>query len=196
MASALVNRFDLKSFWWIYQVLSRRRCFSLKRQCLCLFTCFSESQLNYSQKRPDSVWLHSTLLHPLLPSNSTMPLFKLSTQSISSQLLLFFCFFPSILFFAEVSNKELSSDDNNDGTLNNSDDVNSVTFAFTHAEKMALRIKNGLSSSKYKPADYRRLQAVVDAKWLESDLIGQKVKFLLMSISWHYNIDICCFVTM
>ncbi|XP_024919492.1 coiled-coil domain-containing protein 148 [Cynoglossus semilaevis] len=43
-------------------------------------------------------------------------------------------------------------------------------------EKMALRIKNGLSSSKYKPADYRRLQAVVDAKWLESDLIGQKVE--------------------
>ncbi|KAM3607700.1 uncharacterized protein V6R79_012258 [Siganus canaliculatus] len=44
------------------------------------------------------------------------------------------------------------------------------------AGKLTLRMKNGLSSTKYKPAEYERLQAIVDAKRLESDLIGQKVQ--------------------
>ncbi|XP_041663483.1 coiled-coil domain-containing protein 148-like [Cheilinus undulatus] len=43
------------------------------------------------------------------------------------------------------------------------------------AEKLTARMKNGLSSCKYKPAEYERLQAIIDAKRLESDLIGQKV---------------------
>ncbi|XP_042350644.1 coiled-coil domain-containing protein 148-like [Plectropomus leopardus] len=43
-------------------------------------------------------------------------------------------------------------------------------------EKLTLRMKNGLGSSKYKPAEYKRLQAIVDAKRLESDLIGLKVQ--------------------
>ncbi|XP_018557935.1 coiled-coil domain-containing protein 148 [Lates calcarifer] len=43
-------------------------------------------------------------------------------------------------------------------------------------EKLTQRMKNGLGSSKYKPAEYKRLQAIVDAKRLESDLIGQKVQ--------------------
>ncbi|XP_033181686.1 coiled-coil domain-containing protein 148 isoform X2 [Mastacembelus armatus] len=43
-------------------------------------------------------------------------------------------------------------------------------------EKLTLRMKNGLGSSKYKAAEYKRLQAIVDAKQLESDLIGQKVQ--------------------
>uniref|UniRef100_UPI0037E8B954 coiled-coil domain-containing protein 148-like n=1 Tax=Semicossyphus pulcher TaxID=241346 RepID=UPI0037E8B954 len=43
-------------------------------------------------------------------------------------------------------------------------------------EKLTARMKNGLGSSKYKPAEYERLQAIVDAKRLESDLIGQKVQ--------------------
>lgn len=38
-------------------------------------------------------------------------------------------------------------------------------------------MKNGLGSSKYKWAEYEKLQAIVDAKRLESDLIGQKVNF-------------------
>ncbi|KAK2839729.1 hypothetical protein Q5P01_013469 [Channa striata] len=37
-------------------------------------------------------------------------------------------------------------------------------------------MKNGLGSSKYKPAEYKKLQAIVDAVRLESDLIGQKVQ--------------------
>uniref|UniRef100_A0A3Q3ANQ1 Coiled-coil domain containing 148 n=1 Tax=Kryptolebias marmoratus TaxID=37003 RepID=A0A3Q3ANQ1_KRYMA len=45
------------------------------------------------------------------------------------------------------------------------------------AEKLTLRMKNGLGSSKYKPTEYERLQAIVDAKRLESELIGQKVPF-------------------
>ncbi|XP_017279986.1 coiled-coil domain-containing protein 148 [Kryptolebias marmoratus] len=44
------------------------------------------------------------------------------------------------------------------------------------AEKLTLRMKNGLGSSKYKPTEYERLQAIVDAKRLESELIGQKVQ--------------------
>ncbi|XP_068559826.1 coiled-coil domain-containing protein 148-like [Cebidichthys violaceus] len=43
-------------------------------------------------------------------------------------------------------------------------------------EKLTLRMKYGLGSSKYKPAEYKRLQAIVDAKRLESDLIGIKVQ--------------------
>ncbi|XP_028447871.1 coiled-coil domain-containing protein 148 isoform X2 [Perca flavescens] len=43
-------------------------------------------------------------------------------------------------------------------------------------EKLTVRMKNGLGSSKYKPAEYKRLQAIVDAKRLESDLIGLKVQ--------------------
>lgn len=43
-------------------------------------------------------------------------------------------------------------------------------------------MKNGLGSSKYKPAEYKRLQAIVDAKRLESDLIGQKVHFFVINI--------------
>ncbi|KAF3694911.1 Coiled-coil domain-containing protein 148 [Channa argus] len=43
-------------------------------------------------------------------------------------------------------------------------------------EKLTHRMKNGLGSSKYKPAEYKKLQAIVDAKRLEFDLIGQKVQ--------------------
>ncbi|XP_013872139.1 coiled-coil domain-containing protein 148 [Austrofundulus limnaeus] len=42
------------------------------------------------------------------------------------------------------------------------------------SEKLTQRMKNGLGSSKYKPTE--RLQAIVDAKRLELDLIGQKVQ--------------------
>uniref|UniRef100_A0A8C2ZBA1 Coiled-coil domain containing 148 n=1 Tax=Cyclopterus lumpus TaxID=8103 RepID=A0A8C2ZBA1_CYCLU len=44
-------------------------------------------------------------------------------------------------------------------------------------EKLTLRMKYGLGSSKYKPAEYKELQAIVDAKRLESHLIGLKVHF-------------------
>uniref|UniRef100_A0A1A8R1D6 Coiled-coil domain containing 148 n=2 Tax=Nothobranchius TaxID=28779 RepID=A0A1A8R1D6_9TELE len=37
-------------------------------------------------------------------------------------------------------------------------------------------MKNGLGSSRYKPAEYERLQAIVEAKRMELDLIGQKVQ--------------------
>ncbi|XP_029936132.1 coiled-coil domain-containing protein 148 [Myripristis murdjan] len=43
-------------------------------------------------------------------------------------------------------------------------------------EKLTLRIKDGVGSSKYKSAEYERLQAIVEAKRQESDLIGQKVQ--------------------
>lgn len=86
--------------------------------------------------------------------------------------------FTSISFFAEVSIKTLTSDINSDEIFNNSSDPNSaISFAFIHAEKLTLRMKNGLGSTKYKPAEYERLQAIVDAKRLESDQIGQKVNF-------------------
>lgn len=57
-----------------------------------------------------------------------------------------------------------------------SDDPNSaISFAFIHAEKLTLRMENGFGCSKYKPADYGRLEAIVDAKRQKSELIGQKV---------------------
>lgn len=44
-------------------------------------------------------------------------------------------------------------------------------------ERLTMRMKNGLSSSlNYKPAEYEKLQAIMEAKRLESNLIGQKVQ--------------------
>ncbi|XP_029314504.1 coiled-coil domain-containing protein 148-like [Cottoperca gobio] len=51
-----------------------------------------------------------------------------------------------------------------------------TNFRAEDVEKLTLRMKNGLGSSKYKPAEYKRLKAIVDAKRLESDLIGLKVQ--------------------
>ncbi|KAM4609466.1 coiled-coil domain-containing protein 148-like [Polymixia lowei] len=42
-------------------------------------------------------------------------------------------------------------------------------------------MKDGLGSSKYKPADYERLQAMVEAKRQESEAIGQKVQRTLLA---------------
>ncbi|XP_029968241.1 coiled-coil domain-containing protein 148-like [Salarias fasciatus] len=42
--------------------------------------------------------------------------------------------------------------------------------------KLTVRMKNGLGSSRYKPAEYEKLQAVIEAKRLESDIIGEKVE--------------------
>lgn len=49
------------------------------------------------------------------------------------------------------------------------------SFALFHAEKLALRMRNGIGISKYKPVDYERLQAIIDAKRLETDALGEKV---------------------
>ncbi|XP_040056666.2 coiled-coil domain-containing protein 148 isoform X2 [Gasterosteus aculeatus] len=52
----------------------------------------------------------------------------------------------------------------------------STNYRGGDVEKLTLRMKYGLGSSKYKPAEYKRLQAIVDAKRLESDRIGLKVQ--------------------
>ncbi|XP_061579595.1 coiled-coil domain-containing protein 148-like [Cololabis saira] len=51
-----------------------------------------------------------------------------------------------------------------------------TTYRAEDVEKLTLRMKNGLGSSKYKQGEYERFQAIVDAKRRESDLIGQKVQ--------------------
>ncbi|KAM7407535.1 hypothetical protein PAMA_003314 [Pampus argenteus] len=51
-----------------------------------------------------------------------------------------------------------------------------TNYKVEDVEKLTVRLRNGLGSSKYKPAEYKRLQAIVDAKRLESDLIGQRVQ--------------------
>ncbi|XP_041807130.1 coiled-coil domain-containing protein 148-like [Chelmon rostratus] len=51
-----------------------------------------------------------------------------------------------------------------------------TNYTAEDVEKLTLRMKNGLGSSKYKPAEYKRLQAILDAKRLESDLIGKQVQ--------------------
>lgn len=52
-------------------------------------------------------------------------------------------------------------------------------FAFICAEKLTLGMKDGLVNSKYKQAEYEKLQAVVEAKRQESELIGQKVDLVI-----------------
>lgn len=39
-------------------------------------------------------------------------------------------------------------------------------------------MKNGADISKYKPVDYESLQAIIDAKRLETDALREKVIFL------------------
>ena len=51
-------------------------------------------------------------------------------------------------------------------------------LSFIDIEKLTLRMKDGLGSSKYKPAEYEKLQAIVDAKQLQSAHIAQKVDIL------------------
>ncbi|KAM4561228.1 coiled-coil domain-containing protein 148-like isoform 1-T2 [Fundulus diaphanus] len=50
-----------------------------------------------------------------------------------------------------------------------------TSYRAEEAEKLTLQMKNGSGSSRYKPAEYETLQAFVDARRLEYDLIGQKV---------------------
>nr|XP_057938809.1 coiled-coil domain-containing protein 148-like isoform X1 [Doryrhamphus excisus]XP_057938810.1 coiled-coil domain-containing protein 148-like isoform X1 [Doryrhamphus excisus] len=51
-----------------------------------------------------------------------------------------------------------------------------TTFRAEDAEKLTARWKHGLGRSKYKPAEYERVQAIVDAKRLQSALIAKKLK--------------------
>ncbi|KAM4557787.1 coiled-coil domain-containing protein 148-like [Odontesthes bonariensis] len=46
----------------------------------------------------------------------------------------------------------------------------------SRGEKLTPQMMNGLGSSRCKPAEYKRLQAIIDAKRLQSDLIGQQVQ--------------------
>ena len=48
-------------------------------------------------------------------------------------------------------------------------------------ESLAVQMKNGLWCSRYKPAEYNKLQALVEAKRQETAQIGQKVHFDLLS---------------
>lgn len=47
-------------------------------------------------------------------------------------------------------------------------------------------MKNGAGTSKYKPVDYERLQAIIDAKRLETDALREKVIFL-------FSVSCCCY---
>lgn len=47
-------------------------------------------------------------------------------------------------------------------------------------------MKNGVGSSKYKPVDYERLQAIIEAKRLETDALREKVIFL-------FSVSCCCY---
>ncbi|XP_061734992.1 coiled-coil domain-containing protein 148-like [Nerophis ophidion] len=51
-----------------------------------------------------------------------------------------------------------------------------TSFRAEDVEKLSSRLKHGLGRSKYKPTEYERVQAIVDAKRLESALIAKKVK--------------------
>ena len=163
------------------------------QHCLCLFTCYSESQLNCSENcLTQLVCRHThtqtrahththtrthththTHIHTAFPNYPYNPL---------APLCLFFCLYL-YFFLCWSQHKDFTSDIKSDEFFNNPSDPNSaISFAFIHAEKLTLRMKNGLGSSKYKPAEYKRLQAIVDAKRLESDLIGQKVHFFVINI--------------
>ncbi|XP_061696735.1 coiled-coil domain-containing protein 148-like isoform X2 [Syngnathoides biaculeatus] len=51
-----------------------------------------------------------------------------------------------------------------------------TSFRAEDLDKLTARLKNGLCRSNYKPAEYEKVQAMVDAKRLETALIGKKVK--------------------
>uniref|UniRef100_A0A8C5NFS0 Coiled-coil domain-containing protein 148 n=1 Tax=Gouania willdenowi TaxID=441366 RepID=A0A8C5NFS0_GOUWI len=51
-----------------------------------------------------------------------------------------------------------------------------TTYRAEDVEKLKVRMKNGVGSFKFKPFEYERLQEVLEAKRLESEIIGQKVQ--------------------
>ncbi|XP_017164760.1 coiled-coil domain-containing protein 148-like [Poecilia reticulata] len=51
-----------------------------------------------------------------------------------------------------------------------------TSYRAQEAEKLTLRMKNGVGSPMYKLAEYETLQAFVDARRREYHLIGQKVQ--------------------
>ncbi|XP_011608694.1 coiled-coil domain-containing protein 148 isoform X1 [Takifugu rubripes] len=53
-----------------------------------------------------------------------------------------------------------------------------TSYSAEGAEKLTIRMKNGAGISKYKPVDYERLQAIIDAKRLETDALREKNKKL------------------
>ncbi|XP_057708621.1 coiled-coil domain-containing protein 148-like [Corythoichthys intestinalis] len=51
-----------------------------------------------------------------------------------------------------------------------------TTYRAEDLDKLTARLKNGLGRSNYKPTEYEKVQAMVDAKRLQTALIGKKVK--------------------
>lgn len=54
-------------------------------------------------------------------------------------------------------------------------------------------MKDGIGSSKYKPVDCERLQAIIDAKRLETDALREKV-ILFYSVSCYYFKQQICYI--
>lgn len=155
----------IKSPCWILQVLACLWCFL----AVALLVFIHLSLWVTAEVLRKAVWLsanwHSQIAH-------TIHLHLTGAVVISLPL---FCSFSEVSittlqrFTSEIKSDEICS--------NSSDPNSAISFAFIHAEKLTLRMKNGLGSSKYKPAEYKRLQEIVAAKQLESDIIGQKVNF-------------------
>ena len=54
-------------------------------------------------------------------------------------------------------------------------------------EKLTLRLRDGLGSSKYKPVQYEQLQAMLEAKRITSQHIEEKVQLVAIELV-HYSI--------
>lgn len=155
----------VKSLGWILQLLSSLWCFS-EAALLCLFSCLFESQLNNSpppkeKKSCMTQQLTATFCFPNHPdthslSATILPLLFISDVARVS--IKIFLRRLKVSRFSPIPSLFIQS-----------------SFALFHAEKLALRKRNGVGISKYKPVDYGRLQAIIDAKRQETDALGQKV---------------------
>lgn len=56
------------------------------------------------------------------------------------------------------------------------------SFALFCTEKLAVRMKNSVGSSKYQAFDYERLQAIIGAKRLETYALAEKVNLLFSHV--------------
>lgn len=67
------------------------------------------------------------------------------------------------------------------------------SVALFHLEKLVIRMKNGIGSSKYKPVDCERLQGIIEAKRLETDALREKV-ILFFSVSCYFFKQHICYI--
>lgn len=161
----------VKSLGWSLQLLSSLWCFSeaVLPVFIHLPLWVTAEQLRKKKKK-----LHDSLQHTVAP-----PPNHPAKLSQCYYFIFYFC-------LCCCQYKDLTPDIKSNDIATIPSILIQSSFALFHPEKLTIRMKNGAGISKYKPVDYERLQAIIDAKRLETDALREKVIFL-------FSVSCCCY---